>query len=190
MSDSKPLNAMEKVFVDEYLVLLKPEEAARRAGYSESTCKSKAYTWVKDGKCPANKRHVFDAIQKAKKARAERTQIDADWLLKRLAMIADFNINRFLTVNKLGQAYYDFSTATDDDWYCISELTSDQILKGKGDDIYEVERVKLKIMDRMKALEMIGRHIDVSAFRENLDVNVNDRRDALAKARKRLERDE
>lgn len=182
---SKPLNAKEQIFVDEYLLTLKPEQAARQAGYAESTCKSAAYTWIKETKCPANKVHVYNAIQEALRKRSEKTGIDADWVLKRAAMIADFNINRFMKVNDAGKAYYDFSAATDDDWYCISEVTVDHIIKGQGNDAYEVERIKLKPESKIKALQMVGNHIAVQAFRENLQVDVVDRRDAMAAARKR-----
>lgn len=186
MAEKRTLSAQEQVFVDEYLLCLKPEQAAIKAGYAESTAKSKAYTWVSEGKCPKNKMHVFEAIQAAKAKRSEETKIDSAWLLKRLALIADFNINRFITTNSKGDAYYDFSEATDDDWYCITELTSDQIFKGSGDDMYEVDRVKLKTMDRMKALELIGRHVEVQAFRDRAELEVVDRKSIIEAARRRL----
>lgn len=118
--------------------------------------------------------------------RLAEVKIDANWLLKRLSMIAEFNLAKFISVNKDGLAYYDFTTATDDDWYCISELTVDQISKGAGEDMYYVDRVKLKPESKMKALELIGRHVDVQAFREKLEVELVDKRDALSKARERV----
>ena len=181
----KKLSARERVFVDEYLVNLKPEQAALKAGYAKSTANTKAYTWVRESKCPANKLHVLHAITAAKAKRNEITGIDAAWILKRLALLANFNINRFMTVSSSGLPYYDFSAATDDDWYCISEITTDQIMKGFGDDTYEVERVKLKSESKLKALELMGRHVDVQAFSEKIEVDVTDRAGILEAARKR-----
>ena len=179
------LSPRERVFVSEYLLTNKCEHSARAAGYAETTCKSKAYTWVKEGKCPINKIHVLRAIQAQMEERSKKTNIDAIWVLKRLGMIADFNINRFLKIKLDGSAEYDFREATDDDWYCISEITIEQITKGTGDDVYDVERVKVKSESKLKALELAGRHVNVGAFKDTLDVNYTDKSEIIRKARER-----
>jgi hypothetical protein len=94
--------------------------------------------------------------------------IDNAWVLKRASMLANFNISAFIVVGDDGQAYYDFSTATDEDWYCISEYTADQVIKGSGDNKYEVDRVKIKTHCKIKALELVGRHVNVQAFKDNV----------------------
>lgn len=162
MSDE--LNEKQKIFCMEYIKDLNATQAAIRAGYSEKAAGEHASRLLRDVR-------VSGYVDSLKRARSEECRIDAKWLLKRLAMIADFNINKFLTVGSNGLAYYDFSNATDDDWYCISEYTSDQINKGSAQEPVEVDRVRLKTMDRMKALEMIGKHIDVKAFDGAADVD-------------------
>jgi len=181
----KELSDQEQRFVELYLVDLKPYEAAKGAGYAESTSKTKSFSWVSNSKCPPNKRHVFDAIQKAKVKRADETGYDAKWVLQRLGLLAEFNINKFKRLNDDGMPYYDFSEATDDDWYCITEMTIDHITKGQGDDQYSVERVKIKGESKLKALELMGRHVDVQAFKDSLEVEVTDKKDIIAKARER-----
>lgn len=110
------------------------------------------------------------AVSSMKATAAVKIKIDAAWVLKRAALLADFNINRFVTINKeTGDAYYDFSTATDDDWYCISEYTADQIWKGKGADKYAVDRVKLKGHCKIAALKLVGTHTEVQAFKEQIE---------------------
>jgi len=96
-------------------------------------------------------------------------KIDAAWVLKRAALLADFNINRFIKKQDDGTAVYDFSTATDDDWYCISEYTVDTITKGGGKNAYEVDRVKLKGHCKLAALKLVGTHTDVQAFKEQIE---------------------
>lgn len=120
--------------------------------------------------------------------RAEREQevgIDANWVLKKLKLLAEFNIRKFIRQDEHGNAVYDFSDATTEDWYCIGEYTVDVISKGKGDDVYEVERVKLKAVDKLKALELAGRHVNVKAFSDKLEVEVTDRASILERARAR-----
>ena len=112
-------------------------------------------------KTPKVKAVVNAAITKA----SEDAGIDASWVLKRAAMLANFNIRKFIIVEN-GTAYYDFSQATDDDWYCISEYTVDEIGTGANGK-FLVDRVKIKTHDKIAALKLVGTHIDVQAFREN-----------------------
>lgn len=164
MSDAK-LTPKQKTFVLEYLKDLNATQAAIRSGYSVKT----AY---KIGAENLIKPQIQAAIAKAQNERESKTKIDANWLLTKLSMIASFNINRFIVV-KDGKAYYDFSTATDDDWYCITEYSANMITKGAGDQMYEVDSFKLKTADKMKALELIGKHIDVGAFKERVEHSGN-----------------
>lgn len=107
-------------------------------------------------------------------SRFTKMSIDAGWVLHRAALLADFNIRKFIRTDSNGNAVYDFSNATDEDWYCISEYTVDEIAKGSGDGRYLVERVKLKTVDKIRALELVGRHVQVQAFRDNIDLSSKD----------------
>jgi len=158
----KKLTAKQALFVKEYLIDLNATQAAKRAGYSKRTA----------GKMGAEnlaKPVIAIALCKAQGIRSEKLEIGAEWVLKRASLLADFNIRRFIRVDESGNAIYDFTQATDDDWYCISEYTVDCINKGYGEDKYEVERVKLKGFDKLKALELVGKHISVQAFKESIE---------------------
>lgn len=116
--------------------------------------------------------YVTERQQKAvdlANATTEHVEINAAWVLKRAALLANFNINRFITTQSDGTAVYDFSQATDDDWYCIDEYTVDTISKGSGPDKYIVDRVKLKTSAKLRALELVGKHVQVQAFKENVE---------------------
>lgn len=113
---------------------------------------------------------MAQAVKQLLATAAVQVKIDAAWVLKRAALLADFNINTFIVINdETGDAYYDFKNATDDDWYCISEYTADQIWKGKGDNAYAVDRVKLKGHCKIAALKLVGTHTEVQAFKEQIE---------------------
>jgi len=103
-----------------------------------------------------------------------KTTIDAAWVLHRAALLADFNIRKFIRVDDQGNAVYNFSNATDDDWYCIAEYTVEEIAKGSKEDTYFVDKVKLKTVDKLRALELVGKHVTVQAFREQIDHSSKD----------------
>ena len=97
-------------------------------------------------------------------------EVDSRWVLKKAALLADFNIRKFLRAEEDGRLYYDFSEATDEDWYCVGELTVDQIPISDKDNKVYVDRIRLKSVDKIRALEMVGKHIDVNAFKTNVTI--------------------
>jgi len=112
--------------------------------------------------------NVDDLIEQQKEV--ETLQIDALWVLKRAALLADFNINRFIRVQG-GEAVYDFSTATDDDWYCIQEYVVDNTFVKGECGLIPVDKLRLKTYDKLRALELVGKHINVGAFKEKLELS-------------------
>jgi len=98
----------------------------------------------------------------------EAAKITKAWVLKRAALLADFNIVKFIKIDG-GDAYYDFSQASDDDWYCIQEYSADivmaKIAAAEG-ELIPVSKIKLKSFDKLRALDMVGKHIDVRAFED------------------------
>lgn len=69
----------QKLFILEYLKDLNATQAAIRAGYSQRTAKSVGCENL-------TKPYIQEAIQEAQAKRAKRTEITADWVLKRLRM--------------------------------------------------------------------------------------------------------
>ena len=134
---------------------LNATQAAIRAGYSEKTASEMGYENL-------SKPQIADAIADAMTERSAETKIDSAWVLKRAALLADFNIGKFVVVGDNGLGCYDFTSATLDDWYCIQEYTVKQVFK----NVIPVTEVKLKRFDVLRALELVGKHVDVQAFRE------------------------
>ena len=110
--------------------------------------------------------NVEDIIEAQKDL--DTMKINSLWVLKRVALLADFNIAKFIKVSG-DKAYYDFSQATDDDWYCISEYAVDvaiaKVAEANKETAMPVEKMKIKSYDKLRALELVGKHMDVDAFR-------------------------
>lgn len=111
---------------------------------------------------------VASYVETQLNAVSEHTQINAAWVLKRAGLLANFNIRRFIRQLENGTAVYDFTDATDDDWYCIDEYTTETLTKGRGVEQYEVEKIKIKAAPKLRALELVGKHIDVQAFKDTV----------------------
>lgn len=173
---SKELTPKQAQFVAEYLVDLNATQAAIRCGYSERSAQVQGARLLSNAMIKA-------ALNDAKAERAAETKIDARYVLKRLADeneadIADLydeQTGALLPVHK---------------WPLIWR-------KGlvQGIDVFE-ERDKdgnvightrkVKIDSRIKRTELIGKHVNVKAFEEQIAVTGLDAlADRLARASKR-----
>ena len=145
-------------FVEEYLIDLNATQAAIRAGYAESGASVEGTRLLANAK-------IAEAVAEAKKQRSERTNIDADWLLTRLAQEADAD---------LADLYSESGALLPvSDWPMIwrTGLVSGlDVTEEKGDGGVKVGEVtKIKLSERIKRLELIGRHVSVQAFKEQVE---------------------
>lgn len=174
-----PLTPKQQRFVEEYVVDLNATQAAIRAGYSARTACEQGARLFANVKVKA-------AIARLVEERALRTEVSSDWLLKRLAAEAQADVadlydegGQLLPVREWPLIWRQGLVAGIES---ISEKVGED---DEGKPIYAMVR-KVKLSDRGKRLELIGRHVDVQAFRERLDVNVKqDLATMLAERRRR-----
>lgn len=152
----------QRRFVDEYLIDLNATQAALRAGYSAKTADQQGWENLK-------KPEVAAAIAGAQAARAERTKIDADWVLRRLAAEADADLNDLYDEHGKLRPVKDWPMV----WRqgLVSGVESVRERTGEdADGNPEYGFVdKIKVSDRVKRLELIGKHVNVQAFREKVE---------------------
>lgn len=161
-------------FVAEYLIDLNATQAAIRAGYSKHTARSQASDLLTVPDIQA-------AIKVASDERAARTETTADWVLQRLRDEADADI---------ADCYDEYGALLPiDEWPLIWRTglmvaIETEELEVDGAKVGTIRKVKQS--DRIKRLELIGRHVGVQAFKDNVEVSVTDGladRVARAKAR-------
>ena len=171
------LTAKQKRFCDEYLIDLNATQAAIRAGYSEKT----AYRTGADN---LRKPQIEEYIAKRQTELSRSTEITQERVIKELALIAFSNNADYAHVVEkkmqveAGGALVDL---LDKDGKPVmyrtvepvltEELTEEQkralaVIK-KGRDGLEV-----KSCDKVKALELLGKHLGI--FTDKIEANVND----------------
>jgi len=156
------LTAKQQRFVAEYLIDLNATQAAIRAGYSEKTAAEQASRLLTNVK-------VAEAIQAAMKARSERTEINADWVLKRLARDATADLADLYTENGVLKPVHEWPIA----WRTGLVAGIETVHERDGEDaegkpVYATVR-KVKLLDRTKLVELIGKHVEVGAFKEKVE---------------------
>lgn len=146
------LNDSQSRFVDEYLVDLNATQAAIRAGYSEKSAASQAHELLKNPKVEA-------AIQ-AKRARlSKKLEISTERVLNELARVAFSDMRNVAEWNAGGVDFKDSSTLSDDVAAAVSEVSSDTTRSKDGVTV----KHKIKLHDKMRALEMLSRHLNLFA---------------------------
>jgi len=172
--DKYNLTIKQRVFADAYIATGRKATAYRLAydtsGMSDSGVHRESAALLSH--CEPVKAYVADrkalAVQIADATTAE-VEINAAWVLKKTALLAAFNIRKFLRVEN-GIAVYDFTDATDDDWYCLDEYVAEDIQLRDG-KVFAVGKVKFKAAAKLQALKLLGEHIDVQAFKQQLELS-------------------
>lgn len=145
----------QKCFVEEYLIDLNATQAAIRAGYSPKT--------AKDIGCEnLAKPNIQRAIAEQMAERSKRTGVNQDRVIRELAKIAFAKLTDIVDAN--GQIK---STATDDDLACVESL---KCKRSDFDNGYSEER-EVKISPKLKALELLGKHLGM--WNDKLNVSVD-----------------
>lgn len=146
------LNAQQLRFVAEYLIDLNATQAAIRAGYSAKTAHSQGQRLLKHVE-------VQRAIAEAQYRRAVKTETDAAFILKRLAEEVTADIADLYDEHG--------SIKPIKEWPLIwrQGLVSSVKVAEEGDGVVVRE---IKLSDRIKRLELLGKHISVNAFREQV----------------------
>lgn len=141
------LTAKQQRFVIEYLVDLNATQAAIRAGYAAKGAKDQAYQLMQ-------RPEIAAAIKEAMEARNQRTKVDADYVLNRLTEIDQM----------------DLAVIHDDDCKLLPIKQWPLIWRQMVKEV-DMKTGKVKFHDKLRALELIGKHVTVNAFRENVNLS-------------------
>ena len=154
------LTAKQQRFVVEYLFNLNATQAAIRAGYAAKGAKDQAYQLMQ-------RPVIAAAIKEAMEARNQRTQVDADYVLNRLTEIDQMDLLDILDD--------DMSIKPLSKWpkvwrQSLSGFDIAEMFEGVGKERDLVGLMKkIKWPDKVKNLELLGKHVNVNAFRENVN---------------------
>lgn len=148
------LTAKQQKFVEEYLIDLNATQAAIRAGYSVKNA-------GKIGSQLLEKTRIKHAIDKAMAERSRRTGITQDRVLRELAKIAFVNATDVINMDEATIR----GDANREDTAAIASVRVKTIPTEDG----EITEREVKICDKLKALELLGKHLGM--FNDKLNVN-------------------
>lgn len=176
----KPLTDMQERFCQEYIQTPDNQtDAAVRAGYSAKSAHNAASQNMDE---PRIQKRIAELMTE----RNRRLRVSADYVLQRLVEIDQMDVLDILDdeggLKPISQWPKVWRTS-------LSAMDINRIrMAGKdGEDDIESTLQKVKWPDKVKNLELIGKHVDVMAFKERVEVSgtvtIAER---MAKARSRV----
>ena len=153
------LTDKQEMFCREYLIDLNATQAAIRAGYSEKTAPTIACENL-------IKPNVQKHIAQLKAERNERLSVDAAYVLRRLVEIDQMDVLDIL--NDSG----DLKPICDWPPVWRTTLSGLDIQAISGEEGTAALMKKIKWPDKVKNLELLGKHVTVQAFREQVKSEV------------------
>lgn len=149
------LTPKQQRFVDEYILDLNATQAAIRAGYSAQSASSQGERLLRNDEVAA-------AVQKRLDSRSQRTEVTADRVLEGLAAVAFGDLRTLFSDTG---ALISPSDLPDAAAKMLAGIEVSTVNRGEGD----VEHVaKVKTNDRLKALELLGKHLGMFVDRKEL----------------------
>ncbi len=155
------LTKKQRLFVDEYLIDLNATQAAIRAGYSTRRAAEIGYQLLQ-------RPEVAHAIQAAMAERSKRTEVEADYVIRRLREIDEMDVLDILEDDGSFRSIRDWPRA----WrQFLSGIEIAELFEGRGDDrrIAGVLR-KVKWPDKLRNLELLSRHVGTESAALDLEL--------------------
>ncbi|RVU32709.1 MULTISPECIES: terminase small subunit [Neptunomonas] len=162
MGRNKEFNWTEqrREFCRQYIIQKQGQSAAITAGYSPASAGNTAYKLLK---MPEINAYIAELMEQ----RIERTKIDADYVLQRLVEIDQMDV--------LDIMHSDGSFKHIADWppiwrQFISGMDVAELHEGRGDEREMIGILKkIKWPDKLKNLELLGKHVNVQAFKDKVE---------------------
>ncbi len=126
------------------MIDLNATQAAIRAGYSPDTAKEQGYQLL-------HKTSLSSAIAQTIAYRSRRTGITQDRVLRELAKVAFVNANDVIDPDSATVR----ADATEEDLACIQAVK----VKTSESEMGSSSEREIKLYDKMRALEMLGKHL-------------------------------
>ena len=153
LDQNRPLSPSMLLFAERYVATADKKKSAVEAGYSPRTAKARANQLLQDPRIKA-------LVDKARKEAMDNAVLDATDVLNHLSKMLNADIGDIL--DELGhfKQIHEWPKI----WRQMLTAVDVQKLYGAESEVIG-EVLKAKFTDRLKAIELLGKHVGVNAFK-------------------------
>jgi phage terminase small subunit len=166
-------------FAQEFVRDLNGTQAAIRAGYSRSTASEIASRLVK-------KSHVDAAIARRLAQIEAKCERKLHHVISELISVGFSNMGDYISFAPAGEPYIEIGEhLTRGQLAAIQEVVIEDFTDGRGESARKGRRIRIKLRDKQRALELLGKHFGAFAARGVLDAeNTSEKLDDLERGRR------
>jgi phage terminase small subunit len=182
----KELNARQREFVRQYSLTGNATKSAKLAGYSEASAKSIGSALLTN---PNVKRELAELEARASEQALRKYEVTEEFVIGGLKLYAQGNIQDFLDED--GRPVANLKKLDRDTTEPIAEVTVKTWSEGKGENKRTFTETKIKMEDRQRARELLGKKLKLWTDKTELEFpgdmrNLTDEQlDALAQRLRR-----
>ena len=147
-----PLSDREKLFVAEYVLSGKQNEAFIKAGFSAKSASSNAVRMME-------KESVRATIARERAMIRQRHTKTADDLVAEYTRMGFTGMSRFMRISDDGTPLVDLSDCTPADLDLLAKVTVESYQEGSGEEPRRIKSNKIKPYDRYHALDKLAEHL-------------------------------
>lgn len=155
------LTPRQERFAEEFIVDRNNTAAAKRAGYSERTAESQGSRLLKNVKVAAR-------VAELTLAQTERLEFTADDILRESKNLALTHMGAF--IDEDGFVVANLKDLPESALACIQSVEQTTTIDPSGNTVI---KQRLKLYDRLKALQVAGQHVDIRAFAQQHEHQVS-----------------
>ena len=158
-------NEQHEEFCQQYIIDLNQTKAAERAKYSKKTAAQQASRLLRNVK-------IQQRIAELKEIRSERTVITQDMVLKELSILMKSDLRNYIDIDPDTGAIRakGFDEMPEGESRALKSIKEDRVIKedadGKKTTVYD--KVKFDLYDKVRAIELVARHLGMLSEKEPL----------------------
>jgi phage terminase small subunit len=164
----RPLTPRQQRFVEEYVVDLNATQASIRAGYSPNGAR------VRGTQLLANS-NIQDALGHAQEDRRLRVELEADDVVRQLAVVAFANITDFVSWDEVGVCLLPTEKIDQIKLTAVQSVTSGQ------------HGVTIRLHDKLRALELLAKHLGMFREETRVELEIRDGSEILEQLTAKIE---
>lgn len=170
------MNERHQLAINYFLQGMNKKEALQKAGYKYSAERPTAVFNIPEVKAE---------LERRMKEMVDRANISEDWIVDKLVTIINAEVGEVVKVVD-GKLTVDYSLLSDNTRKAISDISVEEYKSGRGAGAVPVTKVKVKMDDRLRALELLMRYKGM--FKDRVEVSVEEGvLERLQKARNRVQ---
>jgi len=171
----------EEKAVHYYMQGMSQKDALLKAGYSPSFS-NKSSTFFGSDK-------IRPVIEKKRERIMKKAELNEDWIVEKLMLIAGANPGSLIEVDEEGQRRINWQKFGPDLQFLVQDFEEETYQEGRGPQAKNVKRIKVKNSDRIRAMDMLCKILGL--YQEKVSISMEQNLiDSLEAARNRVIKNE